>query len=126
MSNPPRNPWIEAKRRAKEARRRQWVRDHERPDRRAAWDALRAAIASCKVSRQPCELAGPDCEGPEARAEFHHTHGYAEEHQLTGLWVCRPCHVRLHKAEARRARKRAAKEAAEGHRGRPGVLILDD
>jgi len=122
---PPENPWLVKNRQEREARRRAWLRENERPERRAAWDAVREALKDGRLTRSPCQVQANGCEGKKAPTQFHHTMGYAEEHHLTGVWVCLSCHQHLHRLEIRRAKKREARERAEQVRS-PGVIILED
>ena len=124
MTTPPDNPWLEAKKAARRARQIAWNRSNKRPDRGRAWEAVRQAKASGQLQQEPCQVSLPNCAGPEARTQFHHTHGYAPEHHLTGLWVCKPCHDRLHRQERQRERRRQAREEARKVAASPVVAAL--
>lgn len=126
MAEQPKNPWIEAKRRARKARKQAWNEAHRLKDRAEAWQAVKEAVQAGEMQRQPCQVKTKCCEGHRAPTFFHHTHGYEPEHHLTGVWACRPCHDHLHRIEqARKALREHRKQALE--RGKEaGVLVIDD
>jgi hypothetical protein len=89
------------------ARAREWVRAHPdqakesfrksahrqskmRPDRVLALTAVHAATKKGTLIRQPCQ----NCGNP--KSEGHHHLGYAPEHYLDVIWLCRRCHEDVH------------------------------
>jgi hypothetical protein len=61
---------------------------------RLAWRALNAALDSGEIARQPCLHAGPRCS--PGTVEAHHYRGYAPEHWLDVIWLCKQHHLSLH------------------------------
>ena len=79
---------------AREVRRQGAQRYRERhPDRIKAQDAVKIALCSGKLQRQPCEVCGT------AKTDAHHYRGYAPEHRLDVLWLCRRCHAAVHRSQ---------------------------
>lgn len=73
---------------------REWRKTHK-PDRIARFKSSARAMANVylrrgKIERKPCLACGnPD-------SEMHHE-DYSQP--LAVIWLCRPCHLRLHKAD---------------------------
>lgn len=86
--------------------RKAWCKSH--PDIvRAAW-ALKCAIRTGKIARSMyCQSCNSPC-----RTDAHHHKGYAKEHWLDIIWLCRRCHARTNRAQL--------SSTAPSGRGRPG------
>ena len=71
----------------------EYARTYKRsdPEKEAARKRVRKAVATGKFKKLDCQK----CQSAET--EFHHTDGYDRENWFTGMWLCRPCHVRVHK-----------------------------
>lgn len=63
------------------------------PVKQKARMAINNAVNAGKFTREPC--FSQDCDNP--KTDFHHTHGYDEDHWFTGIWLCRKHHAQLHK-----------------------------
>jgi len=74
---------------------RQWRRESCRrafrryPEKGAARCAVRYAV---KVGKLVKPAVCSQCGGKKGRIEGHHYKGYAREHRLDVVWLCRPCH----------------------------------
>jgi hypothetical protein len=63
---------------------------------RDAGHAVEAALKRGKLRKpKACE----DC-GKRGRVEGHHHKGYAPEYWLDVLWLCAPCHAKVHRQMA--------------------------
>lgn len=58
-------------------------------DKSRAHAAVGHAKRTGRLVSQPCPCGATD-------VQAHHHRGYAEEHRLDVIWLCRPCHVREH------------------------------
>ena len=61
----------------------------QHPDRAKATRAVRAAVVSGKLSKQPCVICGS-----EERIQAHH---FDYELPLSVIWVCEHCHKAIHR-----------------------------
>lgn len=61
----------------------------------AAIQAVGAAVADGRLSRQPCEVCG------STKVEAHHHLGYEPEHRLDVRWLCHSHHRLEHKKAAK-------------------------
>lgn len=60
----------------------------ESPEKKAARHAIEHAIRDGKMTRGTyCSVCGS-----EGRMQAHHHNGYAPEHRLDVVWLCRKCH----------------------------------
>ena len=121
---PPKNPWLEQRRRERRKAQQEWNREHTPPEIIAARKAVARALRSGKLKRTRCVDRGVDCKAWPTT--FHHTHGYDKAHRLTGVWVCWPCHWRRHQEERRQEVKEALQEQAEALQNSPGVVVIED
>lgn len=64
----------------------------EHPEMRGAWQAVDNAIKAGKLIPQPCRCGDPV-------TDAHHHRGYAREHWLDVVWLCRRHHSELHHQE---------------------------
>lgn len=80
----------ERKAKQREHQRRYYAAD---PARGRARAAVSHALAAGKIAPQPCAAASCECSG---RIEAHHHCGYAPEHWLDVVWLCRAHHEREH------------------------------
>lgn len=67
----------------------------------AAWRArnpekTRAHAAVSHAKRKGLLAPAPCACGATEALQAHHHRGYAPEHRLDVIWLCRPCHVREH------------------------------
>lgn len=67
----------------------------------AAWrarnrDKSRAHGAVSYAKRKGILVPAPCACGSTEALQAHHHRGYAPEHRLDVIWLCRPCHVREH------------------------------
>lgn len=70
-------------------RQRAWQLKH--PERRAAHEAVKAAIRRGTLIRLPCQECG------DPRTDAHHANGYDREHWLDVEFLCRRHHVARHR-----------------------------
>lgn len=92
------------------ARRRDYAREYrKRPDvwaRELARKAVARAVKRGEIVRPEscgrCGIAPAREHDGRSGMQFHHTHGYARAHRLTGEWLCRNCHVHADAAEVGR------------------------
>lgn len=66
---------------------------HEHPEMRGAWQAVKLAVKAGKLIPQPCWCGNPV-------TDAHHHRGYAHQHWLDVVWLCRRHHSELHHREA--------------------------
>lgn len=66
----------------------EWMRNH--PEKRAAMAAVKWALKTGKLTREPCLFCGVD------QVEAHH-HSYAPADRLSVTWLCRRHHRRVHR-----------------------------
>lgn len=72
-------------------RRATYLRQRARnPDAFRARCAVARALLSGKLKRQPCATCGAE------RADAHHHRGYARNHALDVIWLCKHCHIIEH------------------------------
>jgi hypothetical protein len=91
--------------------RRQRRKDHP-PTEEQRWKLQVRAIARspwarARLRQKPCRHCG------ESRTERHHS-DYARP--LYVIWLCRPCHLKLHANKRRRARRHAKQARAKRRR----------
>ena len=60
------------------------------PERAAARKAVNAAVVAGMLRREPCWCGDP-------RTDAHHHRGYAPEHWLDVVWLCRRHHAEMHR-----------------------------
>ena len=77
------------------------------PERITAHTAVRNAVRDGKLWKAPCCMA-PGCYSTD-RLHGHHTH---YENPLSVVWLCTPCHARLHREFRERRRQERAKGKA--------------
>lgn len=58
--------------------------------RHSAREAVRNAVRTGRLVRQPCEVCG------DPKAQAHHHLGYEREHRLHVRWLCHAHHVEAH------------------------------
>jgi hypothetical protein len=79
--------------RGKEAHRKTQRRyERKNLDISAAHTAVSRAIARGRLVRPG---VCPECAQPGS-VQAHHYLGYAKEHQLDVVWLCGPCHMKVH------------------------------
>lgn len=64
-----------------------WRKAH--PERVKAGDAVKVALRKGTLVRGTCLIANDDCRG---QIEAHHYKGYAKEHWLDVVWLCKYHH----------------------------------
>lgn len=80
--------------RGREVGRASWARQHARdPNRFRARLAVARAVKRGDLVRQPCGCGSK-------KVEAHHHKGYAEQHWLDVVWLCKRCHDAEHKGAA--------------------------
>ena len=80
---PPKNPWLEQRRRQRRRQQQEWKREHTPPEVVSARKAVARALRKGTIKRTRCVDRGPDCR--RWPVTFHHTNGYDEDNQLTGV-----------------------------------------
>jgi hypothetical protein len=84
--------WREENPSAANAGRRRYLDRH--PDRQRARYAVREAIADGHLVREPCWCGDPD-------TQAHHHRGYAPDHAIDVVWLCRVHHGESHRKSRR-------------------------
>lgn len=87
-----RRPHVQAK---AKARRSAYWKDPANREKIAARKAVYKAIKRGKLVRGPCMECG------KPNADAHHHNGYGREHRFDIEWLCRSCHLRLHRSPGR-------------------------
>ena len=95
----PKNPWIEAKRRARQ--REDDRRRVKQQSRLRAWKIVETALKSGKLSKKLCQIGSKDC--VQWPVEAHHV-SYEIGKELDIIWVCKPCHDKLTAIRTRESR----------------------
>lgn len=90
-------------------------------DRTKAVAAVQVALKAGRITRTPCE----DC-GASSVVQAHHYKGYAPEHRLEVIWLCRPCHLVRHGKRSRvPSWERGARAYAEATGRHVGIYKAD-
>lgn len=70
------------------------------PEYRAQLYACQAVYRAVKSGRLIRPAACPSCGSTSSKVEAHHHRGYAVEHRLDVVWLCRACHDAEHHHDA--------------------------
>lgn len=90
-------------------------RDPAHRQRLQARQEITEAIRTGTITRGPCAECGlpPKKIGRQNRIHAHHHLGYAPEHWLDIIWLCKPCHVKAERLVAPLLALAAADERAD-------------
>lgn len=84
---------VKAYRKTARAKLLEKVRNRKSADKLRANRAVRTAVANGTLVRPSnCSRCGHN-----GRIEAHHYLGYSEDHWLSVIWLCKPCHRCLHR-----------------------------
>jgi hypothetical protein len=106
-----------------ERARQRYIAEHQDPDKRSAWEAVREALRTRRLRRQRCKNLFPGCVGWPTQA--HHHLGYAPEHRLDVEWLCVPCHNYLKTEQRSKQSIAEADEALDRVLRHRGVKVIE-